>query len=522
MISLEKLRSMEMCPLAGKCPPLEGIQSVKSSCGSGSTAPGGGCQLECEQTGVQLTDESYANLLCKEGEDGPTWFKENGGKVTLKEIKNKDLCNSNKCPIISGISGVKTNCSSEPSKKGDLCLLECEETGQEITEKEFKLLKCKRTFDPSTGADKTEWHTMKNIVVTVDELKSKDLCPGSGDKCPALNGITGVKTSCANETTNVDGKCQLECEQEGVELTEERFKTLVCKEDIKGGVSWHTEDAGIKVTLQELKDMELCPSDTCPPLNGITGVKTSCANETTNVDGKCQLECEQEGVELTEERFKTLVCKEGIKGGVSWHTEDAGIKVTLNELKNMTLCPGGGNKTDCPPITEVPRVNSSCPENRTPVDKSCQLKCKDSGLTINETYSTIDCLLLEDGSAEWHVNDVKTTVEELRKKELCPPKSFCVELMSWKDVSVDCSDKEDEPLAKDKVPKDGHCHLACTNGQNITDAYEVLHCKEIDGELKFLRKNDSQPIVREVLAKMEFCKPPAGTIMRTHSKRNCV
>ena len=442
MISLEKLRSMEMCPLAGKCPPLEGIQSVKSSCGSGPTAPGGGCQLECEQTGVQMTDESYANLLCKEDEDGPSWFKENGGKVTIKEIKNKDLCNSNKCPIISGISGVKTNCSSEPSKKGDLCLLECEETGQEIAEKEFKLLKCKRTFDPSTGADKTEWHTMKNIVVTVDELKSKDLCPGSGDKCPALNGITGVKTSCANETTNVDGKCQLECEQEGVELTEERFKTLVCKEDIKGGVSWHTEDAG--------------------------------------------------------------------------------IKVTLNELKNMTLCPGGGNKTDCPPITEVPRVNSSCPENRTPVDKSCQLKCKDSGLTINETYSTIDCLLLEDGSAEWHVNDVKTTVEELRKKELCPPKSFCVELMSWKDVSVDCSDKEDEPLAKDKVPKDGHCHLACTNGQNITDAYEVLHCKEIDGELKFLRKNDSQPIVREVLAKMEFCKPPAGTIMRTHSKRNCV
>ena len=443
MITLEKLRSIEMCPLAGKCPPLTGIQSVKSSCASGPTAPGGECQLECEQAGIELTDQSFSKLRCSLDDKGrPSWSKENGKKVTLREIKNMDLCNANKCPIISGISGVQTNCSTEPSKKGDLCLLECEETGQEITEKEFKLLKCKRTFDPSTGADKTEWHTMKNIVVTVDELKSKDLCPGSGDKCPALNGITGVKTSCANETTNVDGKCQLECEQEGVELTEERFKTLVCKEDIKGGVSWHTEDAG--------------------------------------------------------------------------------IKVTLNELKNMTLCPGGGNKTDCPPITEVPRVNSSCPENRTPVDKSCQLKCKDSGLTINETYSTIDCLLLEDGSAEWHVNDVKTTVEELRKKELCPPKSFCVELMSWKDVSVDCSDKEDEPLAKDKVPKDGHCHLACTNGQNITDAYEVLHCKEIDGELKFLRKNDSQPIVREVLAKMEFCKPPAGTIMRTHSKRNCV
>merc|ERR1711974_338898 len=141
MITVEKLRSMEMCPLAGKCPPLKGIESVKTSCASGPTAPGGQCQLECEQSGLQLTDESFANLFCKEDENGPSWYKENGRKVTLKKIKNMDLCNANVCPIILGIENVKTNCSSEPSRKGDICLLECEETGQEITEKEYKKLK---------------------------------------------------------------------------------------------------------------------------------------------------------------------------------------------------------------------------------------------------------------------------------------------------------------------------------------------------------------------------------------------
>merc|ERR1719391_1315259 len=83
-----------MCLLAGKCPALKGIPSVKSSCGSGPTAPGGQCQLECEENRLQLADESFANLLCKEGKGGPSWHTENGRKVTLKEIKNMDLCNA--------------------------------------------------------------------------------------------------------------------------------------------------------------------------------------------------------------------------------------------------------------------------------------------------------------------------------------------------------------------------------------------------------------------------------------------
>merc|ERR1719391_1926144 len=242
---------MEMCPLAGKCPPLKGIHSVKSSCASRPTAPGGQCQLECEQNGLQLTDESFANLICKEDKNGPSWYKENGKKVTLKEIKSMELCNSNVCPIISGVENVKTNCSTEPSRKGDICLLECEEAGKEITEKEYKKLKCRRIYDPATGEDMTEWHTMNNVMVTVDELKSKDLCPGDGDSCPKIDGIKNVKVECTTK------ECKLECEQSGVKLTKEEYKILFCK--MKDGKrSWYTK-SDVKVTPEELKNMDLCP-----------------------------------------------------------------------------------------------------------------------------------------------------------------------------------------------------------------------------------------------------------------------
>ena len=89
-----------------------------------------------------------------------------------------------------------------------------------------------------------------------------------------------------------------------------------------------------------------------------------------------------------------------------------------------------------------------------------------------------------------------------------------MELPSWIGVTVNCSNKEDtEKLAGNEVPKEGHCHLICRNGQDITEAYETLTCTEIDGELKFVRNNDSEPIVREVLAKIEFCQQPSGTIL---------
>ena len=47
----------------------------------------------------------------------------------------------------------------------------------------------------------------------------------------------------------------------------------------------------------------------------------------------------------------------------------------------------------------------------------CLLECLESNLTVNETYKTTDCEVLEDGSPEWLV---KTTLEELRLKEVCP------------------------------------------------------------------------------------------------------
>ena len=68
----------------------------------------------------------------------------------------------------------------------------------------------------------------------INEEDYRDKCgdgPGSGDKCPPINGIKRVYTSCGEEKTRPGGKCKLECEEPGVQLGEghEMHGHLVCK-----------------------------------------------------------------------------------------------------------------------------------------------------------------------------------------------------------------------------------------------------------------------------------------------------
>ena len=174
----------------------------------------------------------------------------------------------------------------------------------------------------------------------------------------------------------------------------------------------------------------------------------------------------------------------------------------------------------CKPLEGIPRVQSTCSTGTTPSGGECLLECLDSNLAINETFKTIDCKLLEDGSAEWHVKDVKTTLEELRLKEFCSENEdgediikYCPELPSLSGVSIKCIGGEKEKVPNNKVPKDGHCLLNCINGQQFFEAYRVLHCRERDvvgdGEkLKFVNNTNHKPIERDVLTTIDFCHPP--------------
>ena len=115
----------------------------------------------------------------------------------------------------------------------------------------------------------------------------------------------------------------------------------------------------------------------------------------------------------------------------------------------------------------------------------CLLECLESNLTVNETYKTTDCEVLEDGSPEWLV---KTTLEELRLKEFCSENEdgediikYCPELPSLSGVSIKCIGGEKEKVPNNKVPKDGHCLLNCINGQQFFEAYRVLHCRAETG-----------------------------------------
>ena len=75
----------------------------------------------------------------------------------------------------------------------------------------------------------------------INEEEYKEKCgggPPGKDKCPPINGIKRVNTSCAEEETRPGGRCKLECEEAGVQLGvgHEMHAHLVCEEK-GGGVS---------------------------------------------------------------------------------------------------------------------------------------------------------------------------------------------------------------------------------------------------------------------------------------------
>ena len=55
-----------------KCPKIEGIKRVNSSCADKETLPGGRCKLECEESGVKLGDghEMHGHLVCEKKDGG--------------------------------------------------------------------------------------------------------------------------------------------------------------------------------------------------------------------------------------------------------------------------------------------------------------------------------------------------------------------------------------------------------------------------------------------------------------------
>jgi len=113
--------------------------------------------------------------------------------------------------------------------------------------------------------DKTGFHSwLEKDGHQINEEDYRDKCgdgPGSGDKCPPIDGIKRVKTSCGEEETRPGGKCKLECEEPGLQLGEghEMHGHLVCKK--KGGrVSWFTM-ADVMITVEKLRSMEMCPPD---------------------------------------------------------------------------------------------------------------------------------------------------------------------------------------------------------------------------------------------------------------------
>merc|ERR1711874_782076 len=113
--------------------------------------------------------------------------------------------------------------------------------------------------------DKTGFHSwLEKDGHQINEEDYRVKCgdgPGSGDKCPPIDGIKRVKTSCGEEETRPGGKCKLECEEPGLQLGEghEMHGHLVCKK--KGGrVSWFTM-ADVMITVEKLRSMEMCPPD---------------------------------------------------------------------------------------------------------------------------------------------------------------------------------------------------------------------------------------------------------------------
>ena len=82
----------------------------------------------------------------------------------------------------------------------------------------------------------------KSLGQQIKEEEYREKCGGGpppGDKCPEINGIERVNTSCAEEKTPIGGKCKLECEESGVALGKgnEMYGNLVC-EMKDGGVSF--------------------------------------------------------------------------------------------------------------------------------------------------------------------------------------------------------------------------------------------------------------------------------------------
>ena len=55
-----------------KCPKIEGIKRVNSSCADKETLPGGRCKLECEESGIKLGDghEMHGHLVCEKKDGG--------------------------------------------------------------------------------------------------------------------------------------------------------------------------------------------------------------------------------------------------------------------------------------------------------------------------------------------------------------------------------------------------------------------------------------------------------------------
>ena len=205
------------------CPPLNKIERVNTTCAIGPTPVVGMCVLYCDQEGLQLRSELYENLVCLPSNGSgqePGWYprpkpdsdpNKEISKVTVEDLRNLDLCNTENCPIISGIDGVSANCSERPSTLGQVCRLECENKDREFTEKDYTLLVCK-TIEASSGDDalKTEWHTMSNRIATLNELKILDPCEltGSGGEetttPDTTDGETTTPGTTDGETTTSD------------------------------------------------------------------------------------------------------------------------------------------------------------------------------------------------------------------------------------------------------------------------------------------------------------------------------
>ena len=195
------------------CPPLNNITRVNTNCAFGPTPVTGMCFLNCEEKGLQLRSELYERLVCGSGFGRkPAWYtmpKPDSGpnkdisKVTIEDLRNLDLCNTENCPIISGIDGESANCSEKPSTLGKVCRLECENKDREFTEKDYTLLVCK-SIEASSGDDtlKTEWHTMSNRIATLDELKSLEPCElqGSGGEETTTPDTTDGETTTSDTT----------------------------------------------------------------------------------------------------------------------------------------------------------------------------------------------------------------------------------------------------------------------------------------------------------------------------------